>query len=77
MPRIEEETFKELVLQSATEIVADMRQRWTIPVELALRANLGGDHSEVVITAQHFWLELWASHHWETRWAKHLACLPT
>jgi len=60
-PALSDSTFQEVVLQSATEIRADARHRWTIPVELALRAHLEAASERITFVACEVWIELWST----------------
>ena len=58
---------EELLLRTATEVPGDERHRWSIPIELALRAQLGGENRRVIFTTQEAWVELWEANLWETQ----------
>jgi len=55
----------QLIVQSAVEITIDRANRWSIPVSLANKVDLGGANNRVMILPTDAWIEIWEARHWE------------
>ncbi|MGZ5506546.1 MAG: hypothetical protein ACXWKH_09225 [Limisphaerales bacterium] len=62
-----EKQRQEIIVQSATKIIADETQRWCIPVELAESGNIGQENSRIILVAHEAWIEIWNARQWHDR----------